>query len=183
MMFRSRHVLALALFVSVILLVAGCADSRTSMPAAPTNALLATPTGIQSGSAEARSTGCYAVKFHVKSEDGGHFYFTGDLSGTIEMTWDFDSFKYAGVTEKNGGTYTWTITGGIIPELRTFQTAFTNKNLVTDRPGSPDYIFENIGTHRAISGVSKANLAYHGSFIYQPPVVLLDHLYSGVICP
>ena len=78
----------------------------------------------------------------------------------------------------------WEITGGVLGPL-TFETTFDNRNIATDRPGSPADVFENTGKHRALSGVSKANLTYNGPAIFDPASFsfVLDHHYNGVICP
>ena len=177
------------LCLPLVICLVGCADQATQAPTAPTAVLSSVPAasaGVQSSSAAAKtSAGCYAVKFHVIAEDPdvSDLHLSGDLVGTFEATFDDSDMKFAGVTIANHGTAVWTITGGVIPGLTTFQTTFDNRNIMSDRPGSDGDVFENIGTHRAISGVAKANLTYHGSLIYKPPVILLDHLYSGVICP
>ena len=92
----------------------------------------------------------------------------------------FGDTKFAGVTMKNGGIAHWDITGGVLGPL-TFDTEIENKNLLTNRPGSPGTLFENIGKHRAISGVKKANLHYIGTF--DALTGMTDHDFQGVICP
>ena len=185
---RIIHSPSFLLFIPLVMCLAGCADQAAQAPTAPTAVLSSVPAasaGVQSSSAAAKtSAGCYAVKFQMIAEDPdvSDFHLSGDLVGTSEPTFDSD-MKFAGVTIANHGTAVWTITGGVIPGLTTFQTTFDNRNILSDRPGSPGDVFENIGTHRAISGVAKANLTYHGSLIYQPPVTLLSHQYQGVICP
>ena len=176
------------LCLPLVMCLVGCADQAAQVPTAPTAALSSVPAasaGVQSSSAAAKtSAGCYAVKFQLVAEDPDlvDVHLSGDLEGTVVYTFDSD-MKFAGATVANHGTYVWTITGGVVPGLTTFQTAFDNRNIMSDRPGSSGDVFENIGTHRAISGVAKANLTYHGSLIYQPPVTLLSHQYQGVICP
>ena len=70
--------------------------------------------------------------------------------------------------------------GGPLPGAVTFRTEFDSRNQATDRPGSPGWLFENIGRHRAVDGVEKANLHYAGTF----SAVDLQgvHEYQGVIC-
>ena len=103
----------------------------------------------------------------------------GDLEGTLQLHFA-PGPTFAGVTMKNGGTAEWNITGGILGPLQ-FTTEFDNKNFITDRPGSPLYLFENIGTHRALQGVQKANLHYKGT--YDALAGYAEHDYTGVICP
>lgn len=88
---------------------------------------------------------------------------SGHLVGTGESFFYIpDSLRFAGVTIKNAGETHWHITGGVVPGLGEFKTSFDSKNTNTDRPGSPAYVFENIGKHRAMEGVQRANLHYKG---------------------
>ena len=124
------------------------------------------------------NSGCYTVKFNVS----GFFpamAVTGDLVGTHEPLFG-DDFKWTGNTVANGGTAHWVITGGVLGPI-TFDTTFDNRNILTDRPGSPATFFENTGKHRALDGVEKANLTYKGTFDALIPAI--DHDYQGVICP
>ena len=66
------------------------------------------------------------------------------------------------------------------PGVVTFRAEFDNRNQATDRPGSPSWLFENIGRTRAMDGVDKANLSYHGSF--DASILQAVHEYQGVIC-
>jgi hypothetical protein len=136
-------------------------------------------------SGEAGASGCYTVKFNVAVSPVGpgvhEGAITGDLVGTVRVQFDLSSVEFAGVTVSNVGIAHWVITGGIIPAI-TFDTAFENRNLLIDRPGSPATLFENIGRHRALEGVAKASLTYHGTFNIVPTGVT-DHDYMGVICP
>ncbi len=132
---------------------------------------------------------CYSVQF-LASAPGGPadltFALSGDLVGTYRTEFDPATIEYAGpMPPFSGGTMSiegagdWVITGGSVPGLSTFQTTFTNRNLLSAVAGSPSGAFENIGTHRATSGVSKANLSYKGTA--RPSGV--EHRYWGVICP
>ncbi len=128
----------------------------------------------------AGNSGCATVKFNI----GGVVFpdpipITGDLEGTFAPTFMGDQ-KFSGVTTANGGTAVWDITGGVLGPL-TFETTFDNRNIDTDRPGSPSTFFENIGRHRALDGVQKANLTYLGTFSFI--TFEIDHDYQGVICP
>lgn len=127
---------------------------------------------------------CATVKFNVAVTFTGANYtyagpVTGDLVGTqtAQFLWQEEP---TGVTLANGGIAHWDITGGVLGAL-TFDTEFTNRNIGTDRPGSPSEVFENTGSHRATGGVRTANLTYIGSF----PLTTFttDHYYNGVICP
>ncbi len=105
---------------------------------------------------------------------------SGDLEGTMTLSFTAGSNVFAGVTQKNYGTASWDVTGGVLGPLQ-FVTEFENKNFWTDRPGSPLYLFENIGTHRALQGVEKANLHYIGTF--DGLARYGEHHYTGIICP
>lgn len=169
------------LLVVLVICVAAC--SGEAVPEGPTAVELETvaeaPGGVE---ASAGKSGCYAVKFKVSGCVPGCVV-TGDLEGTREDFFDPpDTFKFAGITVKNGGRAHWTITGGTVPGLGEFDTSFDNKNFLIDRPGSPDTLFENIGKHRALDGVQKANLHYNGTFTVVPEPSV-DHDFSGVICP
>jgi len=128
---------------------------------------------------------CYDVSFTVTGTPTGTFTFegtlTGDLEGTATIVFDPGSISFAGVTVANAGVASWAVTGGTVPGLTAFGTAFDNRNLLSDRPGSPATVFENIGKHRAVSGVTRANLAYTGVFTVAD--LQFVHEYHGVICP
>jgi hypothetical protein len=172
-MCRVSRLLALLLFVLTVTCLAGCADKAAPVPTAPT--------GVLSSSAAQTFDGCYTVQFQSTGYDDTPVVLTGDLEGTSVVSWDSE-YKWTGKTVANSGTAVWTITGGVVPGLTGFQTAFDNRNIATDRPGSPAWVFENVGTHRATGGVRKANLSYKGTYTWgaTPPIV---HRYWGVICP
>jgi hypothetical protein len=137
------------------------------------------------GAATSQGAGCYAVAFNVAPapvqpgiQEGA---VTGDLEGTVRVVFDLSTVEFHGVTISNAGTAHWTITGGDVAGLTTFDTEFENKNLAIDRPGSPATLFENIGRHRGTGGVEMANLTYHGTF--DSVTRRGDHDYRGVICP
>jgi len=177
------------LLILLVASLAGCADQAVQAPTAPTS-VSAASTGIQPSSAAQTSGRCYAVKFDLTSDDGTSWVLAGDLEGTSLSQFDEAAgFKSAGVTDHGTGTAVWTITGGIVPRLTTFQTAFENTNLVKETPASPWNVFENFGTHRATGGVAKANLSYKGTLTIEVDesgnltYFLLAHRYWGVICP
>jgi hypothetical protein len=155
------------------MLLAGCAEGSS-------------PTEVASPDlAVAGNSGCYTPKFTVTLVPINDFLFagvvTGDLEGTVALEFDPGSIKFAGVTLSNSGIAHWEISGGIIPTLGDFATEFSNRNLLTDRSGSPATLFENIGNHRATGGVSMANLTYLGAFTVVPsPEAVLE--FQGVIC-
>lgn len=138
-----------------------------------------TPLDVESPEfAVAGNSGCATVEFYrLGAPDGAPF--TGDLQGTLTSTFDGD-FKFAGATMHVVGTHQWNITGGVLGPL-TFETESHHKNLFADRPGSPWYLYENIGEHRATSGVLKANLHFKGTYDWSTNTV--DHEWKGVICP
>ena len=136
--------------------------------------------GLSPNFGVAGNSGCATVRFTV----AGVVFpdpipVTGDLEGTFVGTFMGDQ-KFSGVTTANGGTVAWEITGGVLGPL-TFETTFDNRNISTDRPGSPAAVNENSGRHRALSGVQKANLTYAGTF--SAISFEIDHDYNGVICP
>ena len=139
--------------------------------------------------AVAGHSGCYTVQFRVLATLASSIEpvtfsgeVTGDIEGAVIIEFDGSSITYAGATNSNSGTATWTITGGVVQAPLAFTTAFENRNLFVDRPGSPATLFENLGRHRAASGVEMASLTYQGTFTLVP-APLADHTYRGVICP
>jgi hypothetical protein len=171
----------------LVLCMATC--SGDAVPVAPTDVVAHDAVAEPSGAvqASAAQSGCYAVKFNVSGTlvpgvltvQG---VVSGDLVGTVEMTFDLGTLTFAGVTIKNGGFAEWNVDGGVVAGIDEFKTSFDNKNLATDRPGSPAWVFENIGTHRALEGVQKANLHYEGISDFAEPRAF-SHDYQGVICP
>ncbi len=152
-------------------LVVGCSETHRN----PTESLAPNFDG---------ASGCYGVKFNIKITPagmGGAGQITGDLEGSVTSAFDPASLRFVGATLMNGGTYSWSVTGGVIPGLGEFETEFDNINILVDRPGSY-YGSEHNGKHRALSGVKTANLTYHGTF-RQLPTPLVDQDYNGVICP
>ena len=172
----------------LVLCMATC--SGDAVPVAPTDVVAHDAVAEPSGAvqASARQSGCYAVKFNVSGplDENGvptePSVVSGDLVGTQELIPDYGSVRFAGVTIKVDAVAEWHITGGVIPGLGEFTTSVNNMNLSSDRPGSPGYIFENIGKHRALDGVQKANLHYDGITNLAPPRSF-SHDYQGVICP
>ena len=195
MPFRKRsHVLLMLL--SALLPLAGCsgndqpASSALSVPTAPTAV-----TGATGVSTTADSEKCHSVQFLASFEgfddlDTINFALSGDLVGHLTARVDFEeTYKYSGPkrfyrgTESWNGTGEWAITGGSVPGL-SFQTAMTNRNLISAVAGAPAETWENIGSHRALSGVDKANLSYKGTAWGDPATDYhVEHRYHGVICP
>jgi hypothetical protein len=181
-MFRATY----HLFVFILAFTAACGRDSGLMPAEPTEIVSPDVFGqsLSAVAAKAGASGCQTVKFNVAVSPVGPAALegpvTGDLVGVVHIEFDLATNKFAGATLSNSGTAHWTITGGSIAGV-TFDTAFENRNLLVDRPGSPDTLFENIGRHRATAGVAKANLTYRGTFTLVPAPVT-DHDYSGVIC-
>jgi hypothetical protein len=142
--------------------------------------------GLTPEFAVAGNSGCYTPKFNIAggpiSDWVFEFEVTGDLVGSTTWVFDPASITPTGWTLSNSGTSHWTITGGIIPGLGEFDTEFDNRNQLIDRPGSPGTVFENKGTHKALSDVKKANLTYQGTFAIEP-CCLGDWDFQGVICP
>jgi hypothetical protein len=113
----------------------------------------------------------------------------GDLEGTVDIDL-LDATFPTGDTNTATFRFRWNIDGGVIPELigESFVTIVENRNLfgVPRRANDPPDFGATVGTHRAESGVRRANLSYIGeAFLGDPPppfiVNLLHH--RGVICP
>ena len=162
-----RHAAGLVLLAVVLL---ACSDASSS-------------TGVFGPQAAvAGRSGCFTVATTQTLTATGQLQFAGPISGDLEGTAEiqFASFTaFTGVTNTATGSATWTITGGIIPELigATFVTDFENRNILL--PGTQ--LAVNVGTHRAASGVDKANLTYRGETSLVSGITQLDH--RGVICP
>ena len=175
-MLNSDRCLSLLLILAAV----GCTDGVEPLPVE-----VSLETAEQHQSALAKSSDCESVHFRIVGTPTGPINFSGeifgDLEGTVDIIFDAASFTFAGVTFKNSGTAQWEITGGIIPGLGSFETTFSNLNILHDRPGSPETLFENKGKHRAEAGVQKAELTYKGEFTLVPSPEL-DHDYRGVIC-
>lgn len=157
-----------------LLVISACADTGPSAPAADLRI-----------AGDAAASACQSVRFTWVGAPVAGLTFvgslSGDLQGTLSITFDPASFRPAGVTFKNAGTAEWALTGGV-DGLTAFRTTFDNMNIDHDRPGSPAWFFENTGRHRELSGVAQANLTYRGEFAAAPsPVVTL--YWHGVICP
>lgn len=166
-----RRLLASSL---TLLVISACADTGPSAPAA-----------VQVAGSAASASSCQSVRFTWVGAPVAGLTFagplSGDLQGTLSIEFDPASFAAAGVTFKNAGTADWSLSGGV-EGLSAFRTTFDNMNIETDRPGSPAWLFENTGRHRALSGVAKANLTYRGEFAAVPSPVVTLH-WHGVICP
>lgn len=176
--------------LSALTFLASCGGNDPSLSTAlagPT-----APTAVTGGTGVSTTAGaekCYSVQFLATAPWGPTdltFTLSGDLVGTYSTAFDPSTIKYSGpMPFFSGGTMsiegegTWQITGGNVPGLSNFQTTFTNRNLLSAVAGSPPDVVENIGSHRATTGVSKANLAYKGA----ASQASVEHRYHGVICP
>ncbi|MFO7693866.1 MAG: hypothetical protein R6V57_12330 [Vicinamibacterales bacterium] len=178
------------MLLSVLPFFASCAGNDQPGSSALTGPTASTAAAVATGVSTAmNSERCYSVQFLASAPNGpGNVTLTlsGDLAGTLAIGFDPATIKYSGPmpmfsggTMSIEGTGTWVITGGIVPGLSSFQTSFTNRNLLSAVAGSTSEVFENIGSHRATLGVGKANLEYKGTA--QPAGI--EHRYHGVICP
>lgn len=167
---------AVAALGSCALLV-GCGDGvATWSPLEPTVAV-------------ANVSSCYAVAFSVEmtSADGVVFEgpISGDLEGTVEVLNTGFTWPPTGATNTSTFEFSWHVTGGIIPELigESFSTAAENRNVLHFLLPPARPFAMNVGKHRAVAGVQKANLTYTGltNVDGSPSVTRLDH--HGVICP
>lgn len=171
--------------VAILLILAACSGGVTS-PTEPENAVPATETlsSMARMTGPSGRSGCATVHFNVLGFPSSPAMFTGevtgDLEGTVELAFVGGPGKFAGVTQHNGGNASWSISDGVLGPL-TFDTEFDNKNFYVDRPGSPATVVENIGKHRAVAGVDKANLTFKGEFSFL--TFSIDHDFRGVICP
>ena len=175
-MLNSSRCLSLLLVFAAV----GCTDGVEPLPVEAS-----IQTAEQQESVLAKSSQCQSVHFRIVGAPTGPVSFSaeisGDLEGTVNIIFDASSFTFAGVTFRNSGTAQWEVTGGIITGLESFETTFSNLNILHDRPGSPETLFENKGKHRAEEGVQKAELTYKGDFTLVPSPEI-DHDYRGVIC-
>lgn len=158
-----------------IVLACGCTD------------LSSTPTDPGTGSAAfvvAGNSGCYTVNFRTALSPTAFPTFTGpvtgDLQGTIELTFDLP-FVVNGKKAFGSGPVTWNITGGIVPGVPfTFRTASSALTLFLN--DNDPLLLETHGTEKALDGVRLANFTSHGvTDISGAQVTVLD--YRGVICP
>jgi len=137
----------------------------------------------------AGNSGCYTV--NINSHEIGVFpsfsgTTTGDIEATISTAFDVGASVSHGVVIGNEGMTTWNVTGGIIPELigQVFDTE-TKSNLTLLQPDSDPFVFGINGAAKAGSGVTKANVTFHGTFDlgdFAPPFDV-DLVWRGVICP
>ena len=162
-------------FILLVIGLSACVDA----PAAPKARNL----GV---SFDAVNVQCSPVQFHVHHVPTGPFEIVGVTTGDIERSlitvFDPGSPEFHGVTLHNSGTAQWTLTRAPAGIPLSFATTFDNMNHFVDRPGSPATVIENIGTHRALSGISRANLEYTGTFTFLPTPVA-EHDFHGVLCP
>jgi hypothetical protein len=154
--------------------VIGC-DEQT----APTEALA--PEFVVAG-----ESGCYTVKYTddlVATPAGLRGVLGGDLQGTTVWAGDPSTpIKLAGVSVHVDGFVTYNITGGIIPELKDESFTVTARWLnVLAPPVNPPLVFKNEGNYKALDGVAKANLKFHGETVAGSGISHLE--VTGVICP
>jgi len=163
-------------------------SSRGSVASGASWATAVLPEAVRAASAPdfaAASSPCHAVAFHVVAAPSGPGTFTGavtgDLNGTVSFTF-VGAPNITGTTLVVPATASWSITGGAVPAPLAFVTEFDNRNMTSNRPGSPATVIETLGEHRAVSGVEVANLHFDGIVTVVPSVVVnLD--FRGVICP
>lgn len=136
----------------------------------------------------ASSAACYPVRFRSVSEafrEDGAIVGTvaGDVEGTFVVWQDLSQLKFAGVTARIPGTFTLTVTGGILPGPfpLTMTGSFEQLNQNRISKASPEWIYEQNVTLRATGGVKAANLRLQGTFDATTGTV--DHEWWGVICP
>lgn len=106
---------------------------------------------------------------------------SGDLVGITVGSPPLTDFVAGKSRHLSGGTRSWNITGGIVPELvdSSFMTEF---DLVLT--GDPPVLWAN-ETNRASEGVERAHLTVQGTVDVSsfPPTLVADLEYRGTICP
>lgn len=154
-------------------LIAGCGDTQTD------------PGGLLQPDLDGAS-GCFTVRFTVTGQWKGipwtynDLDVTGDIEGLVTFAYTPYSETYHGVSFSLSGTAYWTITGGIIPGLGTFETTYDQVNIQAPAKWS-NGIIEARGAMRSLSGVEKANLTYKGTGKFPEASWEVD--FQGVICP
>lgn len=152
-------------------------------PTAPAPSIRGSPALDRSGDA---SSACYAVSYQTASwfdQAAGTVVgvVSGDLVGTIVVTFDPSTRKATGKTAVVDGTIRYDVTGGVLPAPLTFSGTLVQRNIVAVSPSSPEMVSEQHTTTRATTGVRTANLTMHGSF--DATVGIAYHQHHGVICP
>ena len=128
------------------------------------------------------ASGCYTIDVVQTFTPTGPTTFAGSISGDLEgsVTQEFDTVNpLHGTTNTSSGIFTWTITGGIVPELigKTFTTRIYNRNIFfPDRS-----LIIHVGTSREIAGVEKVNFNHQGRTHLPASQIVID--FGGVICP
>jgi hypothetical protein len=197
---RSPHVLRSrlgpVLLVIAVVLAAACDAPQPTAPAPDAD------TPLVAAVAASSDTGCYGVRFDMlferfeadipplPAEDFAQgTLVAGDLEGTVQIDL-LDATFPTGNTNTATFRNTWHITGGVIPELigQSFVTILENRNLfgVPRRANDPPDFGATVGTHRAESGVRRADLTYFGeaNVADDPPPFIVNLLrHNGVICP
>jgi hypothetical protein len=149
----------------------------------------AVPSPLEPQLAVAGASGCYTVQFTVEITTPDEVVFeatmSGDLEGTIDLVGTGFTWPPTGATNTSTFEYTWHVTGGAVPELigETFVTHAENRNILYFLLPPGQLFVRNVGNHRSVAGVERANLTYTGETnVDSPPFVTrLDH--RGVICP
>jgi hypothetical protein len=136
--------------------------------------------------AVAGASGCYTIKATVIVSQTGPTSFsgviTGDLEGTVESEVLGFTWPPTGVTNTSTFRFHWSISGGTVPALigQTFTTHSENRNLLYFLVSPEKTMVRNVGSHRAVAGVSKANLTYVAQTSLESGETRFDH--HGVIC-
>lgn len=106
---------------------------------------------------------------------------SGDLVGTTVGSPPLTDFVAGKSRHFSGGTRSWNITGGIVPEL--VNSSFTTEfDLVLT--GDLPILWAN-ETNRASQGVERANVTVQGTVDVSkfPPTLVADLEYRGTVCP
>lgn len=162
-------------FVSVLI---GCGDTTAPQP----QPIDQTAVGLSSNQSGLR---CYGVQGDLDETltlgSGVAGVLSGDLVGTSVGSPPLTDFVAGKSSHLSGGSRTWIITGGIVPELvnSSFTTEF-DLVLTGDVP-----ILWAKETNRASEDVERANVTVQGTVDVSnfPPTLVADLEYRGTICP
>jgi hypothetical protein len=136
--------------------------------------------------AVAGNSGCYTVKYEVHMSGIPPSYsgtVSGDIEGVVDASIDLATFVQHGRSVHFDGYVTYTVTGGIIPELvgRVVQTMAP---IVQTQPPDHDPLVQRVNfTERALAGVAKWNVTGHGTNDNHEPSIKLDFVHQGIVCP
>jgi hypothetical protein len=158
------------------LVLAACTEQEPAAPDLATGPELAV----------AGQSGCYTVEFETHMSGIPPSYtgvVSGDIEGTIDASIDLTTFIQHGMSVHFDAYSTYTITGGIIPELvgRLVQTI--GQIVQTQPPDNEPFIQRVNFTDRPVSGVAKWNMTGHGTNDNHELSIKLDFVHQGVICP